>query len=42
MNMGMQVQLEPQLEKMGIDIETTGATLSLIIFIKDKIIYPEI
>ena len=31
-------QLEPELEKMGIDIETTGATLSLIIFIKDKII----
>ena len=30
--------LETELIKMGIDIENTGATLSVIIFIKDKII----
>ena len=32
------ITLEFELENMGIDIENTGATLSLIIFIKDKII----
>lgn len=30
--------LEEELNKMGVDIEETGATLSLIIFIKDKVI----
>ena len=34
--------LETKLEKMGIDTEDTGATLSLIIFIKDKIISSKI
>ena len=34
--------LETKLEKMGIDTESTGATFSLIIFIKDKIISSKI